>query len=99
MLTLLSILILFVPTVFQFIVGSKSLHKSVKIKFGLVCLISIILQFGITILSFGIIVYDIRTNDNEGIINAVGALAITIALFICTLIVILIQCFNRKTLT
>lgn len=97
MLTLLSVLLLFIPTIFQYIIGTKSLSKSIKIKFGFVCLISIILQFGITILSFGLIVYDIRTSGTTCAIGAVGALAISFGLFICTLMVIIIQCLNRNT--
>lgn len=95
-LTIFAILLLFIPTIYQYRIGNKSLNKSVEINFGTVCLISFILQFIITILSFMLTAYSITSNGNK---CATGAVAIFVFSFLITIfmvIVIIFQFFNRN---
>ena len=54
MLLAFAVLLLFVPAVFQYIVGKKALNKTVRTTFLTVCLFSFALQLILTIVSFSI---------------------------------------------
>ncbi|MBF4470093.1 hypothetical protein [Flavobacterium sp. HJJ] len=96
MLILLSILLLFVPTVFQYKIGNKSLRESIDMSFLSICVISLIIQFVITIVSFLLSIYSITSAGNK---CATGAVAIPFFSFFITifmLIVMLLQYSRRK---
>lgn len=96
MLTILSILLLFIPTIFQYKIGNKSLHKSINIKFIFVCIISMILQFIITILSFLLAIYSIAESGNKCATGAVGIFFFSFIITCFMLVVILLQFLNRQ---
>ena len=96
MLTILSLLLLFIPTIFQYIIGNKSLHKSINIKFIFVCIISLTLQFITTILSFLLAIYSITGSGNKCATGAVGIFFFSFVITIFMLIVIIIQFLSRK---
>jgi hypothetical protein len=96
MLTILSILLLFIPTIFQHKIGNKSLDKSINIKFIFVCIISLILQFIITILSFLLAIYSITGSGLKCGTGAVGIFFFSFVITCFMLVVIFIQFLNRK---
>ena len=96
---MLYILLLFVPIVFQYKFGNKEVLKSkvsdrwIPDYIGL-CLVSLILQFGITIISF---IFSIRSMSSGGNRCATGAVGIFFFSFLITvlmLVVMLLQ-FSR----
>ncbi len=96
MLTIIAFLLLFIPTVFQYKIGVKCLNKKINIKFYLVCIISFVLQFLMTILSFALIVYSITSSGGKCATGAVGIFFFSFLIAIILLFVILLQITNRK---
>ena len=88
---LLSLLLLFVPLVFQYKFGNKEVFKS-KVKdrwiqeYLGVCMISLILQFGVTIFSF---ILSVRLMSSAGNRCATGAVGIFFISFIITVFMFL----------
>jgi hypothetical protein len=91
MLILLSILLLFIPIIFQYKIGNKSLHKTIDISLLGVCVISLILQFVITIISFLLSIYSITSSGNK---CATGAVAIPFFSFFVTVFMLLVILFQ-----
>jgi hypothetical protein len=87
-LLLLSILILFIPSVFQIIIGNKSLGKSIPINYFIVCVISLIMQLIITVLSFCLAIKSIIGSGNK---CATGAVSIFLFSFLITLLMLFIM--------
>ncbi len=87
---------MFVPTVFQYKIGNKSLRESIDMSFLSICVISLIIQFVITIVSFLLSIYSITSAGNK---CATGAVAIPFFSFFITifmLLVMLLQYSRRK---
>lgn len=90
---LLSILLLFVPIVFQYKFGNKELFKS---KFNArwiqeyvgVCMVSLILQFGLTFISF---ILSVRSMSSAGNRCATGAVGIFFISFVITIFMFLLM--------
>jgi hypothetical protein len=93
---LLSILLLFVPIVFQYKFGNKELFKS-KInvrwihEYIGVCMVSLILQFGVTIFSF---ILSVRSMSSAGNRCATGAVGIFFFSFVITVFMFLLMIFQ-----
>lgn len=81
-------MLLFIPTVFQYIIGNKSLRKSIDIHLVVVCIISLFLQFVITVLSFILSIYSITESGNK---CATGAVAIFFFSFVITVFMLLVM--------
>ena len=90
---LLSILLLFVPIVFQYKFGNRELFKSkvnerwIQEYIG-VCMVSLILQFGVTIFSF---ILSVRSMSSAGNRCATGAVGIFFISFIITLFLFILM--------
>ena len=90
---LLSILFLFVPIVFQYKFGNKELSKSkvndtwIKEYIG-VCMVSLILQFGVTIFS---VILSVRSMSSAGNRCATGAVGIFFFSFVITIFMFLLM--------
>jgi uncharacterized membrane protein len=91
MLFILSFIVLFLPSVFQIIVGNKSLKKTIKTRFIFICLISLFLQIILTIVSVVLSVFAITENGEKCATGAVGMIAISFFISIIMLLVIIIQ--------
>ena len=97
MLMILSIFILFLPTIFQYKIGNKSINKSVKIKYIFICIISIFSQLIITFLSFLLAIYGMTQSGIKCVTGAVGILPVSLVITLFMLLVILFQFINRKS--
>ncbi len=90
---LLYILLLFVPIVFQYKFGNKELFKS-KVnarwiqEFIGVCMVSLILQFGLTVFSF---ILSVRSMSSVGNRCATGAVGIFFISFVITIFMFLLM--------
>lgn len=93
MLILFSLLMLFIPLVFQFIVGNKSLDKSISLSFFIVCVMSLVFQIVITYVSFFLAI-----NASNGFKCGAGALGIFVISFLITLLMLFVMVvqFVRK---
>ena len=91
MLFILSFLVLFLPSIFQIIVGNKSLKKMIKTKFILICSISFLLQIILTIFSIVLSVFAITESGEKCATGAVGMIAISFFISIIMLLIIIIQ--------
>ena len=96
MLIILSILLLFAPTIFQYRIGNKSLNKSIEINYFFVCIISIVSQFIVTFLSFLLAIYAMTQSGMKCVTGAVGILPISLIITLLMFLIILIQFINRK---
>lgn len=93
---LLSILLLFVPIVFQYKFGNKELFKSKvndrwRQEFLGLCMVSLILQFGVTIFSF---ILSVRSMSSAGNRCATGAVGIFFFSFVITVFLFLLMIFQ-----
>jgi hypothetical protein len=96
MLILLSILILFIPFWFQIIVGNKSLNNSISINFVIVCLISLVFQVLITLLSFFLAIKSIVDSGNKCATGAVGIFAFSFLITLLILFAMVVQFVKKK---
>lgn len=96
MLILLSFLMLFIPLVFQFIAGNRSLDKSTSLNFFIVCVISLIFQVVITFFSFLLATKGIVSNGNKCATGAVGIFAISFLISLLMLFVMVVQFVKRR---
>lgn len=98
MLQLLSLLLLFIPTIFQYIIGNKSIYKSINISLVGICVISLILQFVITIMSFLLSIYAMthREGGNGCATGAVGIFFFSFVITVFMILVMLLQFSRRK---
>ena len=100
---LLSILLLFVPIVFQYKFGNKELLKSkvidswIKEYIG-VCLVSLILQFGVTIFSFILSVRSMSSGGNRCATGAVGIFFISFVITVFMFLLMILQYSRGKRL-
>jgi succinate dehydrogenase hydrophobic anchor subunit len=98
---LLSILLLFVPLVFQYKFGNKELFKS-KVndrwiqEFTGVCMVSLILQFGVTIFSFILSVRSMSSAGNRCATGAVGIFFISFVITVFMFLLIILQYSRGK---
>lgn len=93
------LLLLFIPMLFQYIIGNKLLFKPLVNNrwiqdFIGVCAISLILQFGITILSFVLTVRSMSSHGNRCATGAVGIFFFSFLITVFMLLVMLLQ-FSR----
>lgn len=95
----MSLLLLFIPVAFQYIIGNKILYKSINSRwiqdFMGVCIISFILQFGITILSFQSAVRSMSSQGNRCATGAIGVFFFSFVITVFMLLVMLLQ-YSRK---
>lgn len=96
MLLLFSFLMLFVPLVFQFIVGNRSLDKSISLNFTIVCVMSLIFQIVITFVSFLLAIKSIVDSGNKCATGAVGIFAISFFITLLMLLVMIVQFVKKK---
>ena len=95
------LLLLFIPVVFQYIIGNKILNPSIINNrwiqdFIGVCIISLILQFGITIVSFVLTVRSMASHGNRCATGAVGIFFFSFVITVFMLLVMLLQFSRRK---
>ncbi len=93
------LLLLFIPMVFQYIVGNKILFKTTVNQrwiqdFIGVCVISFILQFGITIVGFVLTVRSMASQGNRCATGAVGIFFFSFLITVFMLLVMMLQ-FSR----
>ncbi len=87
------LLLLFIPMLFQYIIGNKILFKPLVNNrwiqdFIGVCAISLIFQFGITIVSF---ILTVRSMTSQGNRCATGAIGIFLFSFLITVFMLLVM--------
>lgn len=98
---LLSLLLLFTPIVFQYKFGNKEVSKFkvndrwIKEYVG-VCMVSLILQFGVTIFSFILSVRSMSSVGNRCATGAVGIFVISIVITIFMLLLMILQYSRGK---
>lgn len=98
---LLSILLLFVPIVFQYKFGNKELLKSkvndrwIQDYIG-VCMVSLILQFGVTIFSFILSVRSMSSGGNRCATGAVGIFFISFVITVFMFLLMILQYSRGK---
>ena len=98
MLILLSILLLFIPTIFQYMLGNILLKKPINIKFVILCILSLISQLILTIISFKLSINSILKSGNRCATGAVGILVFSFFITLLLLVTILYQFTNRKNI-
>lgn len=96
MLILLSVLLLFIPLVFQIIVGNKSLNKLMfKDYFG-VCLSSLFMQLIITFFSFFLAMKGMAANGNKCVTGAVGIFGLSFFVVLLMLFIMVVQFIKAR---
>ena len=91
MLFITSFLILIIPAIFQIIFGNKSLNKKIKPEFIIICALTAVLQFIVTIASVIIAIFAITEDGNKCATGAVGMIAISFFISIFVLLIIFFQ--------
>lgn len=101
MLGILSLILVILPLIFQIVFGRKAIGESIKLKFGRVCIISLILQLIFALISFKIILYNLnkRIESHEFACGMplVGLFVITLFFSFFLIITIIIQYFIKKS--
>lgn len=96
MLLLLSVLLLFIPLVFQIIAGNKSLNKLMfKDYFG-VCLSSLFMQLIITFFSFFLAMQGMAANGNKCVTGAVGIFGLSFLVVLLMLVIMVVQFIRAR---
>lgn len=93
-------ILLVIPFLIQIIWGSKAIKKKIKLNFGYISLISIILQIPLSILSLAIASY----NFNESLdgreykcgMGFLGIIAFAFLFFMLLIITIIVQYFIKR---
>lgn len=89
------------PLLFQMVFGGKAIDARIKLKFGAVCLISLVLQIVFSILSFSIISDDFQKNLEENGsrcgMQLVGIVIISLLFTFLLVVAIAVQYLSRKS--
>ncbi|OCB78336.1 hypothetical protein B0A79_22000 [Flavobacterium piscis] len=93
----MSIILIFLPLLFQIIFGRKAIGGDIKLSFGTVCLISFLGQILSTILEFNIILSNLQKNNNFCGLPLVGLITVSLFLTFILIITIFIQDRIRKS--
>jgi hypothetical protein len=96
MLILVSFLMLFIPMVFQYIFGNRSLNKSISLNYFIVCVISLIFQVVITLFSFLLAIKGIVGAGNKCATGAVGIFAFSFFITLGMLFLMLVQFVKKR---
>jgi uncharacterized membrane protein YhaH (DUF805 family) len=87
---------LFIPMVFQFVAGNKSLNKSISLNYFIVCAISLIFQLVITFFSFLLAIKGIVGSGNKCATGAVGIFVFSFFITLGMLFLMVVQFVRRK---
>ncbi|WGK94618.1 MULTISPECIES: hypothetical protein [Flavobacterium] len=93
----MSIILFFLPLLFQIIFGRKAIGGDIKLSFGTVCLISFLGQILTTILEHNIILSNLQKNSNFCGLPLVGLIMVSLFLTFILIITIFIQDRIRKS--
>lgn len=91
------LILILLPLLFQIIVGRKAVGGDIKLRFGTVCLISILGQIVLTIAAFNLIVYYLQKNKNPCGMPLVGLIMVSLFFSVILFITILIQNRIKKS--
>jgi hypothetical protein len=90
-LMIISIILLFVPLLFQIIFGYKSFNKNARLPLIAICIISIFSQVILTFVSFGLFIISMVSSNEKCLSSSVGFFAISFFISIPLVVVIIIQ--------
>ncbi|URC11107.1 MULTISPECIES: hypothetical protein [unclassified Flavobacterium] len=103
MLESIPLILLILPLLFQIIAGRKAIGETISLKFGTVCIISLIAQIIVPVISFYIATYNankyIEQNPNSlrcGM-EFVGLFMFTLIFTFVLIVVIIIQYFMKRS--
>ncbi len=94
---LFSLVLIIVPTIFQFIYGKKSISENIDLSFGAVCLISFVAQFVLTFLGVFIAAISLSNRGFKCLTPAVGIIGLSFLFSIVLLIIMGIQLYVKAT--
>ena len=91
------ILSLILPAIFQLKYGNKSINNYTKMRFGIVCLISIIAQILITLFGIIVIADSLKTPEREFVCGMpiVGYIMISFFIFLIMIIIMGVQLYIK----
>jgi hypothetical protein len=96
-LMLLSILLIILPTIFQFRYGGKAISESINLSFGIVCLLSFVAQFILTFLGFILTSISLSNRGYKCGMPTVGVFGLSFLFTLILLVIMGIQLFVKVT--
>lgn len=96
MLYLISFLLLFIPTVFQYIMGNKALNKSISTNYIVICILSFFMQLIFTFISFITAIFAITNSGIKCATGAVGIIPISIIISLFMILIIIFQLIRKN---
>ena len=94
---LLSLLLIILPTIFQFRYGGKVISESINLSFGTVCLLSIVAQFIFTFLGFILTSISLSNRGFKCGMPAVGIFGLGFLFTLILLVIMGIQLIVKMT--
>lgn len=94
--TILAILLLFLPILFQYKIGNRALSKTVRINFLFVCLISLALQIILTYLGFEMALASFAEEEVKCMTGVAGILGISFMVTLFMIFLMIGQVVNKK---
>ncbi|MFH6994031.1 hypothetical protein [Flavobacterium sp. FlaQc-48] len=97
------LILIIIPLLFQIIIGRKAIGETISLKFGMVCLISLIAQIVLSILSFYIVSYNFNKyfeqnpDSSRCGIPLLGFIMLSFLFIVILIIVIIIQYFIKRS--
>lgn len=96
MLFLLSFIVLLIGPILQIIFGNKTRNLQIKIPYLAVCILTTIIHFVLTIISFLLAIYAITSSGNKCATGAAGIIFISFVIWLTMILTIIFQIFTGK---
>ena len=94
-------ILIILPLLFQLIYGRKAIGETISLQFGMVCLISFILQIILSIVSFYIASYNFAESMKETPyrcgMGLLGIITLEFLLIIILIVIMIIQHFIKRS--
>jgi len=97
MLLILVFILIILPLFFQIIYGRKAIGEDIKLKFGEVCLISLLGQILLSVIAFFLMGYILKKNGNQCGTPLAGIIILSQFFTFILIVTMIIQYFIKKS--